>query len=530
MRIRIIWIVCVLGIRLGFSQALYDRLAAEQSMGIIDESRALFIKGLKSFAPDHLPEPYRDLPDLPLKSATGLLAEIRLNWDRFNLEQQAVLEPLLYRPRLQKSHVTPSGLFRVHYDTSGTNAVSLDDFDQSGVPDYVEETAGSLEYAYSVEIGQLGFKVPPDDNNEDGPEWDVYIKAISDYGYTSFDPDPDQPGVYITYITMDNNYAHTPTQGIDGARVTVAHEFFHMIQFGYYFRYNDIFLMEAGATWMEDVVYDYVNDYYFYLSNFFERTNISFNVADGWREYGLCVWFHFLEKRLGGRDIVRLTWEEIVRAPAVRALDRALNGLGHTFEEELALFYGWNYMTGSRADTDLFYPEGDFYPEITLDESFLFMRDTTFTANIVSLAARYYHIETDEGEAFTIIPMNPYTNPELSSDQCAVELIQGEQNPYYTDLGHGMLVRILSEDDKAWRAVAVTEAPGEETAIISFMESDETFTGSIAGRVWEDVDTDGILDGPDEVGLADISLSLTEAGADSMLGTSDDVPFSAKRA
>ena len=516
-----------LSMHVGYSQTFEQKLQEQRDNASITELQALYIRALRSFARDRLPEAYRVLPDLPLKSATGLWARVRQRWEEFSPQQKAVLEPMLYRPRLQKRYTSPSGMFKIHYDTTGSNAVSLEDYDYSGISDYIEEVASSFEYAYSVEIGQLGLNIPPEDKSDHGPEWNIYIKDISDYGYTSFDPDPDDPNAWITYITMDNDYTHTPTEGLDGVRVTAAHEFFHMIQFGYNFRYDDIFLMEAGATWMEDVVYDYVNDYVNYLSAFFDRTNVSFDHADGWREYGLCLWFHFLEMRLGSRDIVRLTWEQIVRYPAVRATDMALRQLGYTFEEELALFYGWNYMTGSRADANRFYPEGDVYPMMVLDDSFVFGQDTSFMASIHPMASRYFQVETGQGASYTIIPTNVYRSSDFTTETCAIELIQGDENPFYTSLGYGMLTRIVSEDEMPWRGVAVTEFIGQETAFIPFAEADSGSAGSVSGIVWEDVNADRIRNA-DETGIPDVFIRLVEAGADTTLGTSDDVPFSAR--
>ncbi len=48
------------------------------------------------------------------------------------------------------------------------------------------------------------------------------------------------------------------------------------------------------------------------------------------------------------------------------------------------------------------------------------------------------------------------------------------------------------------------------------------FAGSIGDRIWQDVDFDGTQD-PGEPGLAGVTVLLTEAGPDTVLGTADDV-------
>ena len=56
-----------------------------------------------------------------IKCGFGLTNSIVLNFKKFKPAQQKVLSVLLDRPQLQTSMVTPSGKFRVHYDTTGAN-------------------------------------------------------------------------------------------------------------------------------------------------------------------------------------------------------------------------------------------------------------------------------------------------------------------------------------------------------------------------------------------------------------------------
>jgi uncharacterized repeat protein (TIGR01451 family) len=52
-----------------------------------------------------------------------------------------------------------------------------------------------------------------------------------------------------------------------------------------------------------------------------------------------------------------------------------------------------------------------------------------------------------------------------------------------------------------------------------------TGAGSIASIVWEDLDGDGLVD-PGEPGIGGITVTLTWAGPDGLVGTADDVPYS----
>jgi hypothetical protein len=271
---------------------------------------------------------------------------------------------------------------------------------------------------------------------------------------------------------IDNNYTGFPTPFLNGMRVTVAHEFNHMIQFGYNVRNDDdngwpddLFIMEATSTWMEDVVYDDINDYVYYLRDFFRDTNVPFNYDDGLRMYGLCIWFHYLEERLGDRTIGPSLWQGIIQYPAIEAMDLALQNRGHTFNEELSLFYGWNYLTGSRADTSRFYPEGDTYPEIVLDAFYAFTQDMQITNTVKETASRYYQFEKANSTIYTLIPTN--VNRDTSST-FILSLLYDGSGPFYTDLTGGTQANLSPGDSDVWRCVAVVESPGQQALFIPF--------------------------------------------------------------
>jgi len=459
------------------SDIFSQKIQEDRKKGLITETQAVFYEALRVFSPDKLPEQYRAKAVAPVKCGFDLSFRIRRKWQDFNSEQKAVLKPFVSRPSLPDSYISPSGRFKIHYTTTGADSVSSADMDHSGIPDYVEEAAETMDHVYNVEVGQLGFKAPLADQNVDGPELDVYIKNTSGtYGWTM--PDiliSQNPDIYACYIVLDNDYTHTPTKGINGLRVTAAHEFFHTIQLAYNGRdenndgeFDDIFMMEAGAVWMEDEVYNYINDYYYYLPGFFSVNNVPFNKFDGSHEYGLCIWFHFLVKRFGGPEIVRNVWEEIVNYPAIKATDAALRNRNSTFDDELPLFYGWNYMTGSRADTSRFYPEGNHYPEVHIDGSFKFQNDTTITEQISPTAAEYFHFSQDDGTSFTLIPTNINWDSEVSSNEISLNIVRSWGNPSYTYLGNGVQAALVTDNNNLWKCVAVTESPGGQTLLIPF--------------------------------------------------------------
>ena len=104
------------------------------------------------------------------------------------------------------------------------------------------------------------------------------------YGYCS--PDGAQPdngdGRAPAFCVLDNDYARSQygIAPINALRVTAAHEFFHAIQFAYDV-YEDLWFMEGTATWVEDEVYDKINDNYQFLSDSpirYPRRSVDYSV------------------------------------------------------------------------------------------------------------------------------------------------------------------------------------------------------------------------------------------------------------
>lgn len=426
--------------------------------------------------PEQVPDSIRERYRAPVKCHFDLFHQVRLNFDRFSASRQRTLGKIMERPVLPYSHITSDGLFKIHYTLSGTDQVSPIDQNTNGIPDYVEEAGKALQKAYQVIVRDLGFQPPPQDDT-DGPQWDVYILNIPDaYGWTNLEKLVSfSPARWTSYMEVDNDYTHTYTKGINGLRVTIAHEFFHMVQLGYNARdndndgsFDDLFLMEASSTYMEDVVYDEINDYYNYLDGLFSQTNMRFDVTNGWREYGLSLWFHFLENHLGTRDILREIWENLCQKEAFPAIDLALKKYNTAFSDALGLFYAWNWMTGIRADTDLYYPEGNAYPEMIPDETFIFRRDTTIVADVVDTGARYYSVRHPDGQTFTFVISNVNWS-SLGSNFATFQLfLSASPLGSYVPVSESLYARFSSENSQNWRKFVANTFLNGQTTLSSF--------------------------------------------------------------
>jgi hypothetical protein len=251
---------------------------------------------------------------------------------------------------------------------------------------------------------------------------------------------------------------------LDGLRITIAHEFFHMVQLGWNARSNgnqdftDLFLWEAACTWMEDVVYNRINDYYYYLDDFFQTSNRRFDTADGWREYGLSLWFHFLEKRLGTRSFALKIWNHLYEVEAVEANDRALREYGTTFADALGLFYAWNYRTGSRADTVHFYPEGNHYPELVPDGTFSLGDQREVDTEVTTTGSRTYVFEDPSLGRYAFVFANVRRTDQETFDPVSLSL-SGAPGPSFIRVDDFLYGRVTGDSEKDWRNRVFIETP-----------------------------------------------------------------------
>ena len=266
--------------------------------------------------------------------------------------------------------LTPSGHFRVHYDTEGRHAVPPTDDDSNGIPDYIDLAATVLDSTWILEVEQLGYKPPPSDKGlGGGDEYDIYIVELSGSAYGFTHPDA-LAATTSSYIRIDNNFTdqrYQKTHGLDALRVTIAHEFHHAIQFGYYAPGAGNWWQESTSTWMEEVAYPHINDYLQYLIHFLGEPQRALNSGLPGKNhtYGSAIFSLFLDQRYG-RELNRLIWEEVGQRKSVNLdhFDHVIRqvepgGLGVVMGE----FAVWNYFTNNRY-RDPYYAEGNLYPTV----------------------------------------------------------------------------------------------------------------------------------------------------------------------
>jgi hypothetical protein len=294
-----------------------------------------------------------------------IVNDIKSNLEFFSPEKQDFLKSLLGRPTLQTSTLSPSGFFRIHYDVSGSNRPSY----VSGwtVEQNIAEVAKALDSVYQFEVTYLGFLAPPSDSNGGDDKYDVYIQDQGGgvYGYTEWESKVGSVN-WTSFMVIDNDYVGYYSTGLNGMKVTVAHEFHHGIQLGNYsvfnenfpYRNGDAFFYELTSTSMEEFVYDAVNDYYAYMNSYFNNTGLAFPRQNG---YNIAIWNIFLEDNFGF-GLFKRQWELIPSITAILAINQSLNEVSTSFPREMNQFGIWTFFTGYRKIPGKYFEEGGNYP------------------------------------------------------------------------------------------------------------------------------------------------------------------------
>ncbi len=322
-----------------------------------------------------------------IKCQFGLRSEIKTNLSQFTPAQQAKLQSVLARPQLQKSIVSQSGFFRIHFDTTGSSAPAY-------VPNLSAEqnamlVAEAFDSSYSFEVDYLGYPAPPDDEGNGGDIlYDVYVVNLGNgtYGYT--EPDfakPTGSQKHTSYIVIDNDYVGSfNTHGTEAMKVTAAHEFHHSIQMGnYIYRSEDLFFYELTSTSMEEFVFNDVNDYHAYVYSYFNNTNRVFskNPNNNLYGYDLALWNIFIADTLN-IDIIKRQWQLMPNMRAMDAINTSLVENGSSFSEKLNEFGIWCYYTNYRAKPDQYFEDAAELP-VTVRS----LSSMEFTSNSKSVSA-----------------------------------------------------------------------------------------------------------------------------------------------
>ncbi len=336
-----------------FSQKSYDKK-------FLDSLYSEFVQLKSGFKTEGLDLPLR-LEEEKHKCGLFLINFVKQNLELFSPEQQQAISSITGRPSVPFSINSPSGRFKIHYDTASTERPKY--LSTLSISENLALIASAIDSVYNFEVNFLGYPPPPADFGSGGDDkYDIYIVNLGGglYGYTESEAGLGNQR-FTSFMVIDNDYAGYYSSGINGARVTLAHEFHHGIQMGnYILRFDDTYFYEITSTSMEEFVFDDINDYYAYMPSYFNNPQRAFAENDG---YNLAVWNLYLKETFGF-DIIKRQWQLMPAQRAMNAINTSLNELNTSFKHELNQFGIWTHYTKHRAVPGRFFEEASKYPII----------------------------------------------------------------------------------------------------------------------------------------------------------------------
>lgn len=199
-------------------------------------------------------------------------------------------------PRRVRS-VEPAGYDTTHFHIEG--------WDYTPTDEEYQLIGEIFEEVWAVEVDTYGYAPPYGEGL-----FSVWIEEMPRglYGYTSLERDGQ-----TAYVAISPDMSWTGLSNEDAWKVTAAHEFFHALQFTYDY-WESSWWMEATSTWMEDEVYDSINDYAYYLGEgaWPDYPEVSMVAENGWHEYGEVIWPRYLSTFHGDTGVIKSLWEACV--------------------------------------------------------------------------------------------------------------------------------------------------------------------------------------------------------------------------
>ena len=276
--------------------------------------------------------------DVQVSCATMQLQNALTNWNSLPKHLQKTIRDEVQRPSKKVfTHHTDSEHFRVHYTMERANRPVDAYASKALVDDWLWQLKQYLEMAYEKLIVEQGFDAPPLDAQVGGGLnlYDVYVRDI--YGDAigiTFADGPthgDSVGA-ISYMFLSSKMSYDESGGSNVMKAASIHEFFHMIQNGYYgsplaeIAGNQVktskttTIREGTAVWAETLVFEDSPE----VENkrYFGYLDISPNIFDSPYEHlilneerGLSLYAYssvFFWKYLSeqfGNDIIKKIWE-----------------------------------------------------------------------------------------------------------------------------------------------------------------------------------------------------------------------------
>jgi len=368
--------------------------------------------------------------EMPVRNDIAELGSIKNSFSNF----YTLHKTTTFRPSQPQTYISTEGHFKIHYSTTGNDAVPTEITNSDGVPDWIYYAAQYAERAYFVLVDSMGFDAPPPDG-VDGDEYDIYFKEYNGSYYANTYPENDvettsRPNDYTTYLVVDNDFVENSyeTHGYEALRVTIAHEFFHMVQIGYNFDTSnylspmsagDAFFFEWSSTWFEEFSYPEVNDYVAYAKNFMFAVDSPIWTYNGSFEYAQGIFMKYIIDTYS-TDILIKSWNKIKNGErAFFAINDVIKDETNTTLAELYNEYCQKmYFAGSKYDPQLSVSEdAQFFPSMQIhwSDEYVFNSTLQVTDFIRQFTTQPLHVTFENYQNFGLLKDSKFSKELLGS-------------------------------------------------------------------------------------------------------------------
>ncbi|MBE0643149.1 MAG: hypothetical protein IH600_03630 [Bacteroidetes bacterium] len=318
-------------------------------------------------------------------------------------------------PSRQLRRTTPSGRIDIYYDTTGADAPAmLDEHGQRIVGSahtFVDHLAEILDSVY-LRFADIGYRAPsPPTGANTIP---IILSELNGVWYGVVEPGLPRPNsgtvkpTYECSLQLDNDFREFPTTGLDGARVTAAHEFHHWVQLSEYGWWgDDQWIYEMTSTCMEATLYPDIRDYHQYVDQFMRSPHLAFYQWEK-RGYELVLHALYLAQRFGD-DCLRDVWEHMRSIEPITALRTSVAAKGAEYAQVFCQWGETIYYTGYRAGriTPQFYDHAAEFPTVRFQADLgMTGSEVEFAASVMPLASMYFR--THRGlDTVAVLVSNP---------------------------------------------------------------------------------------------------------------------------
>ncbi len=426
------------------------------------------------------------------------------------------------RPTLPQFIDSPRGWFRVHFATTGPDAVPPADADQNNIPDYVQEAVLALDRSWEIQQRYQAPPQPPSDGMAGGsPAVDVYLRDLSKAGpsgagyYGITIPDsvvsslPGRWPRFTTWMEVDNDFAAGDTNvygdtifattGIAGLRITCAHELHHVVQLAQVGNANVQFMLyEQMATYMELVCYPAYDDWRIYASKFFrDPAAYAFGDASAFAGY---VWGWF-PRVFGASDVDVYAGVFSAMQQGERpftAMVQATAAIGQRLDSTFTRLLPLLFFTGERARDTAAYggpPTPDLLPTLTWHRSEIAQPPTTLSSGELrpfEVRAFQFTIPSTDGTAEPVSTsvllswtnLEAYQTTELPSRRGYQLLLQRFPDERFQPIaGTSWGIRVEPSDVAMWVDNAVAVRPAQPYPLPVALQTDPTVFVPVPGAL-----------------------------------------------